>query len=451
MSDSLPAAFEHAIQQQLGPASELFLQALQKPSPVSIRYNPFKIDSIPNLKPVPWTSLGFYLPDRPLFTLDPLFHAGVYYVQEASSMFIEHALKKNVDFQKRLNVLDLCAAPGGKSTLLAGLINHESLLIANEVIRSRASILAENLQKWGNDNVVVTNNDPEDFQSLQGFFDVIVVDAPCSGEGLFRKDPDAMKEWSEENVDLCSKRQRRILADIWPSLKQNGILIYSTCTYNRLENEENLKWLQETHDIEFLSVDTDSSWGVQEVDEGKIRGYRFYPHKVSGEGFFMSIIRKKDPEDTTRVKAPKNAFAVPTKKVMDSLVKWIQHAEAKHFIQREELIQFFPKALNDEVSFLAKNFKLVTAGTFTANVKQEKLIPEHALAMSTSLNGEHFGKIDVALDQALKYLRKETLPSDGSNLGFNLITYQHVPLGWANVLSNRINNLYPAEWRIRMK
>lgn len=451
MSDTLPAAFEHAMQQQLGQAWESFLQALQKPSPVSIRYNPSKIESIPNLKPVPWTSLGFYLPDRPLFTLDPLFHAGVYYVQEASSMFIEHALKKNIDFQKRLNVLDLCAAPGGKSTLLAGLINHESLLIANEVIRSRASILAENLQKWGNDNVVVTNNDPEDFQSLQGFFDVIVVDAPCSGEGLFRKDPEAIKEWSEENVDLCSKLQRRILADIWPSLKQDGILVYSTCTYNRLENEENLKWLQEAHDIEFLSVDTDSSWGVKEIVEEKIRGYRFYPHKVSGEGFFMAIIRKKDPEDTTRIKASKNAFAVPTKKVMDSLVKWIQHAEAKHFIQREELIQFFPKVFSDEVSFFAKNFKLVTAGTFTANVKQEKLIPEHALAMSASLNGEHFGKIDVALDQALKYLRKETLPSDGSNLGFNLITYQHIPLGWANVLSNRINNLYPAEWRIRMK
>ncbi|RAV98794.1 methyltransferase RsmF C-terminal domain-like protein [Pseudochryseolinea flava] len=451
MSDTLPAAFAQTMQQQLGSNWKQFAEAIQKPSPISIRFNPSKIESVPNLKPIPWTSLGFYLSERPLFTLDPLFHAGTYYVQEASSMFIEHALKKNVDFQKRLNVLDLCAAPGGKSTLLASLINENSLLISNEVIRSRASILAENLQKWGNDNIVVTNNDPEDFQTLNGFFDVIVVDAPCSGEGLFRKDPDAMKEWSEENVDLCSKRQRRIVADIWPALKQDGILIYSTCTYNRLENEENLQWIKNEHDVEFLAVDTDSSWGVQEIIEDKVKGYRFYPHKVAGEGFFMSIIRKKESEDTTKIKASKNTFGTPTKKVMDSLVKWIRHAEEKQFIQRDELIQFFPKAFTDEIAFFSKNFKLVIAGTFTANVKQEKLIPEHALAMSNALNGDHFGKIDMPLDQALKYLRKETLPSDGSNLGFNLITYQHTPLGWANVLSNRINNLYPAEWRIRMK
>jgi NOL1/NOP2/sun family putative RNA methylase len=451
MIESLPAAFEQAMQQQLGPAWQLFLKALQRPSPTSLRFNPFKTDSIPSLKPIPWSSFGYYLPDRPIFTLDPLFHAGTYYVQEASSMFIEHALKKNVDFQKQLNVLDLCAAPGGKSTLLASLLNQKSLLVSNEVIRSRASILAENLQKWGNDNVVVTNNDPEDFQSLQGFFDVIVVDAPCSGEGLFRKDPDSIKEWSEQNVELCSKRQRRILADVWPALKQDGILIYSTCTYNRLENEENLQWLQKEHDVEFLSLDTDSSWGVQPVSENNIKAYRFYPHKVEGEGFFMAIVRKKDAEDTIRIKASKNAFATPSKKIMDSMVKWIHHPEEKHFIQREELIQFFPKMFLNEIGFIVKNFRVVTAGTFTANVKQDKLIPEHALALSTSLHAAHFGAIELELDHALKYLRKETLPSDGSKLGFNLITYQHVPLGWANVLSNRINNLYPAEWRIRMK
>ena len=181
---------------------------------------------------------------RPSFTFDPLFHAGTYYVQEASSMFLEQALKQSVDLSQPLRVLDLCAAPGGKSTLLQSLLNKESLLVSNDVIKSRAAILEENIVKWGAANVVVTNNDPAHFARLENYFDAIVIDAPCSGSGLFRRDPEAINEWSENNVQLCSQRQQRIVADVWPALKQNGILIYSTCSYSAEEDEAILDWMQ---------------------------------------------------------------------------------------------------------------------------------------------------------------------------------------------------------------
>src|SRR5436190_4820828 len=215
----------------------------------SIRINPSKDFEfgISNFEtgPVPWCQYGYYLKERPSFTFDPLFHAGCYYVQEASSMFLEQALKQTVDLSKPLRVLDLCAAPGGKSTHIQSLISPGSLLVSNEVIKSRCNILKDNIIKWGCENVVVTNNDPKDFAKLENYFDVIVVDAPCSGSGLFRKEPDAIEHWSENNVALCSQRQQRILADVWPSLKEDGILVYSTCSYSKEEDEDIVKWMNE--------------------------------------------------------------------------------------------------------------------------------------------------------------------------------------------------------------
>ncbi|MEX2233333.1 MAG: RsmB/NOP family class I SAM-dependent RNA methyltransferase, partial [Cyclobacteriaceae bacterium] len=261
----LPVKFEESIHRKLGGALPGFLKSLQEPPPVSIRIHPVKSQHQIADERVPWSKYGEYLPTRPQFTLDPLFHAGSYYVQEASSMFLEQALKQSVNLDQSLNVLDLCAAPGGKSTHLLSLLNRDSLLVSNEAIRSRASILSENIQKWGYPNTIVTNNDPADFRKLKGFFDVIVIDAPCSGEGLFRKNPDAMDEWSPENVQLCAGRQKRILSDAWDSLRENGVLIYCTCTYNESENEDNLRWLQENYSVEFLKLSTDPSWGVDEV------------------------------------------------------------------------------------------------------------------------------------------------------------------------------------------
>jgi len=217
----------------------------------SIRINPQKLSEasqVPSTggdlgEAVPWTEYGYYLNQRPSFTFDPLFHAGCYYVQEASSMFLEQAFKQTVDLSRSLRILDLSAAPGGKSTHIQSLISKDSLLVSNEVIRSRANILKDNIAKWGSDNVVVTNNDPKSFARLENYFDAIIVDAPCSGSGLFRRDEKAIDEWSENNVHLCSERQQRILADVWSALKRNGVLIYSTCSYSNEENENIVQWM----------------------------------------------------------------------------------------------------------------------------------------------------------------------------------------------------------------
>jgi 16S rRNA C967 or C1407 C5-methylase (RsmB/RsmF family) len=258
---NLPKAFLQSLQNLKGFDEAAFKAVHQSDSQItSVRLNPKKIFNIQHsifnaqLEKVLWNDNGYYLPERPSFTLDPLFHAGAYYVQEASSMFLEEVLKQTVDLTKPLKVLDLCAAPGGKSTLIQSVISKESLLVSNEVIKTRVNILAENITKWGAANVVVTNNDPSDFKRLQNYFDVIVVDAPCSGSGLFRKDANAINEWSENNVTLCSQRQQRILADIIPSLKPGGVLIYSTCSYSLEEDESIADWLSEEFRVKSLKL-----------------------------------------------------------------------------------------------------------------------------------------------------------------------------------------------------
>lgn len=248
---------------------------------------------------VPWATHGYYLSKRPSFTLDPLFHAGTYYVQEASSMFLEQALRQTTDLSQPLRVLDLCAAPGGKSTLVQSLIAENSLLVSNEVIKSRASVLEENCTKWGAANIIVTNNDPIVFQRLENYFDVIIIDAPCSGSGLFRKDAQAISEWSENNVQLCSQRQQRILADSYPALKKDGILLYSTCSYSEEENEGILDWMLDSFAVSSLQLamygeGDNEEWGIIETVSKKHAafGYRFFPDKIAGEGFFIACFRK---------------------------------------------------------------------------------------------------------------------------------------------------------------
>ncbi|MBY0432810.1 MAG: RsmB/NOP family class I SAM-dependent RNA methyltransferase, partial [Cyclobacteriaceae bacterium] len=282
----------------LGPEFPAFCVALEAPPPVSIRLHPKKKIAWP-ADPVPWADQGRYLSERPVFTLDPRLHAGAYYVQEASSLLLEQALKQSVDITQPLRVLDLCAAPGGKSTHLLSLLSGDSLLVSNEVIRSRASILAENIQKWGYSNVIVTQQDPRDFQRLTGFFDVIVTDAPCSGEGLFRKDPEAMKEWSPNNVELCSQRQRRIVNDVWPALKPGGVLIYSTCTYEEKENMEAVATLTQDFAAESVSLTLNPAWGIATLEKSGCIGYQCYPHRVKGEGFFISVLHKGTGDTST--------------------------------------------------------------------------------------------------------------------------------------------------------
>jgi 16S rRNA C967 or C1407 C5-methylase (RsmB/RsmF family)/NOL1/NOP2/fmu family ribosome biogenesis protein len=445
-----PAAFEQRMRNVLGEQWENFATVHNQNSPVSIRVNPQKLSTHPYQDQIPWAATGYYLNERPPFTLDPLLHAGGYYVQEPSSMFLEQAVLQTIDPNGALNVLDLCAAPGGKSTHLLSLLSKKSLVVSNEVIRSRALILTENIQKWGSLNTVVTNNDPKDFQRLGSFFDVIVVDAPCSGEGLFRKDANAMDEWSPENILLCANRQKRILKDILPALKREGILIYSTCTYNENENEEVLKWLSEVEDVEFIRMNLDHRWGVTEIFKDNVYGYRLFPHRVKGEGFFVSVMRKRSGEDT-RLKS-KKLFVPPAQKVSDQIRDWVKHSQEHLFILRsDQLVHALPANKVTEIEWLAYNLYLISSGTAIAIQKHNKLIPEHALALSIHLNAENFNTIDLGLKDALQFLRRETIVVEKSERGFALVSFKGTPLGWVNVLDNRINNLYPAHWRIRMQ
>lgn len=445
----LPERFEIAIREQLGSAFPDFLSSLQEQSPVSIRLHPLKHKGGTRKQPVPWSKFGEYLETRPRFTLDPFFHGGRYYVQEASSMFLEQAFLQTVDASLPLNVLDLCGAPGGKSTHLLSLLNRSSLLVSNETIRARAAILSENIQKWGYPNAIVTNNDPGDFKRLPGFFDVMIVDAPCSGEGLFRKDPEAMEEWSPDNVLLCASRQKRILSDAWNTLKKDGILIYSTCTYNQLEDEENLRWLKENHKVEFIGISTDPSWGITTVRENDMIAYRFYPHRTRGEGFFLAVMRKKESTQPVLIKN-KTGLVVPAKKIQERLHHWIQNADAVKYFQFQDLLFYCPESKSREFEFLLQHLKIMYAGTNLARLKHDKLIPEHALALSVDLNKANFPSVEVSEEDALKYLRKDAIHLEGKTPGFTLLTYNELPIGWVNILSNRVNNMYPSEWRIRM-
>lgn len=415
------------MRERLGNEFQDFKKSLESTPPVSVRLNTRKMGDLPGETNIPWCESGFYLKERPVFTLDPHFHAGCYYVQEASSMFLEQAVKTSVDLSKPLRVLDLCAAPGGKSTHLLELLNYESLLISNEVIHSRSSILSENIQKWGHLNVVVTNNDPKDFAALTGYFDLVVVDAPCSGEGLFRKDSDAMEEWSEDNVNLCALRQRRILSDVWPSLKENGVLIYCTCTYSEAENEDNLKWLSQQKDIEFIELPLFP--GVQ-----KTTGYRFLPHKVNGEGFFIAAIRKLSKESPIKIKSN-------TIKYSKIDPGWLKGD--LRYVELDNLLVAIP---DEDLPPL----KFVTRGIAVATIMRNKLIPEHAVSLAIGLNDDAFPIIDVRKEDALKFLAKETLDPVDNERGFAIVSFYGSHLGFVNRLGNRLNNLYPANWRIRM-
>jgi 16S rRNA C967 or C1407 C5-methylase (RsmB/RsmF family)/NOL1/NOP2/fmu family ribosome biogenesis protein len=411
----------------------------------SVRLNPGKTFNIrehfKNITRVPWSEMGYYLSERPSFTFDPLFHAGCYYVQEASSMFLEQAFTHLVDQTQPIKVLDLSAAPGGKSTHIQSLIGKGSLLVSNEVIRSRANILTDNLVKWGSDNVCVTNNDPRDFSRLEAYFDVIVVDAPCSGSGLFRRDAEAIEEWSEKNVELCSQRQQRILADVLPALKRNGILIYSTCSYSPEEDEEIVDWLLGDFLMEYLPIGDPGGWGI--ADTGK--GYRFWPDKVKGEGFFMAAFQKKEGEDDTNFRLRRKVTMVD-KKEDEVISNWVKTG-AHTFIKNNSSVYAWPTVLVPDLSILLERLKVIYSGILIGEIIREKLIPDHALAMS-SLTNEDVGRIKLNSEQVIKFLQRKEIGIDTTERGWKLVTFHGKSLGWVNILQNRVNNYYPKELRI---
>ncbi|HTF16977.1 MAG TPA: hypothetical protein VK658_02830 [Chryseolinea sp.] len=444
---SLPVSFTDTMKAQLGSEWEAFAAAHEIAPPVSIRLNPRKRREMDSQGSVPWSSYGRYLSQRPSFTFDPAFHAGAYYVQEASSMFLEQAFLQIGGNAEGLTVLDLCAAPGGKSTHLLTMMASDSVLVSNEVIRSRASILSENIQKWGHHNAVVTSSDPHHFASLDSVFDIAVVDAPCSGEGLFRKDPAAISTWSPENVVLCARRQQRILEDVWPAIKSGGYLIYATCTYNEQENEANLSRLLNRGDAESVAIRTDPRWNITEVNQHGVQAYRFYPHKTLGEGFFMAVIRKTSGAIAPRLKASGELARVPTR-ISESINAWMDSA-VRLFVYKDE-IRAIPDGSEKLLNLLTKYLYILNAGTLVGTTKQNKVVPGHAAALSVHLDQSQWPEYPVDYDTAIRYLQKEVLEVAQATRGFALVRYEGLPLGWVNVLDTRVNNLYPAEWRIRM-
>ena len=439
---NLPPIFIERTKAILKEEYPAFENALQQLAPTSIRIND-KMDYMPSAEKVAWCDKGYYLNERPLFTADPLFHAGVYYVQEASSMFLSQVVEQH--FPDADTVLDLCAAPGGKSTLLSQYLHRNCLLVSNEIVRNRAYILAENLAKWGNQNTLVTNNDPADFSALNNFFDAVVVDAPCSGGGMFRKDAGAIDEWSLSNVELCAERQKKILTDVWDALKPEGILVYSTCTYNREENEDNVAWMCRELDAELLKVDLHGNENIVESDFG----YRFFPHRTKGEGFFIAVVRKNG--SSVRSKQIKAELKKGIKFVKQNEMQFqLTSPEHYTYINDNNFIRAYQTDRFNEFMFLNNRLRCIESGLLMAEQKGKDFIPAAQLALSKALNTENLACADLDYGDAISFLKKESILLPDSKTGYVLVLFQNEALGWVKNLGNRSNNLYPNNWRIRM-
>lgn len=446
---NLPAEFLDYQLRELGePLFGRFVEAMESSeADVSVRLNsrkPSVHERFGSCAAVEWCPLtGRYLDERPVFTLDPTFHGGAYYVQEASSMFVDWIMSR-LDMQAP-RVLDLCAAPGGKTTLLA---EHASVVVANEVIRPRARILSENCQKWGSGNIAVTSNDPADFGShLPEMFDVILVDAPCSGEGMFRKDPAARDQWSTEAVKLCVQRQRRIVADVWSALREGGVLIYSTCTFNRQENEQNVTWICAELGAEVLEFDDTQVSLPAGVVRGEC-GFRFYPSMIRGEGFFVAAIRKHG--DGVRYTLPRSRTS---RNVMTPLgraqsieaLRWVGHD--LNFAIGANNVYGFSDAMFEIIETLRERTNLLYSGVLMGEFMRESLKPSHSLALYHDVrHDDAVSEIDYA--DAVAYLRKDVIRADKFEESLSLVLFDGVALGWNKRIGNRCNNLYPQQWRI---
>ncbi len=447
MENILPIEFLKRIKDEFGePQAGRLSELLNGSSPVTVRINPAKVVSSEELNTLPIDSTvsivgrsqwGCVLKERPVFTLDPLFHAGCYYVQEASSMAIESQMESCLALRSgnpdgKLRVLDLCAAPGGKSTHLLSMLKDcpGAMLVSNEVIRARATILSENIAKWGAANVVVTNNDPADFGTFEGFFDLVVVDAPCSGEGMFRKDPASRQEWSPEHVEQCAARQRRIVADIWPALRSGGIMLYSTCTFNHWENGDNLNWI------------------ASELGGEVLHSEQCFPGDEYGEGFFYGVVRKSGDEPHTVIKDPMRGAAVkPYKDCLDFV------NDGFVCCRKGDLVKAYPADVANDMIYVESHLRTVSSGVAAATViegaKGRSMVPEADIALGEALRRGIFPEVELQLEDALKFLRKDALAFPSAPKGYLLLTYKGVPLGFVKNIGNRSNNLWPQGWRIR--
>lgn len=443
---NLPTNFKNQVQQDPDINFSDFVQALQKTPPISIRLHPFKInDELANHNRVDWNKMGRYLPERPNFTHDPLFQAGTYYVQEASSMSLEYALAQ-IGVTPGCVAVDLCAAPGGKSTIIADFLHQKldfnHILISNEIIKSRASILDFNLMKWGYSNQVVLSMDPSYISTkLPESADIVVADCPCSGEGLFRKDPRSREEWSTENVELCDLRQKRILHEAMKILKPGGHIIYSTCTYNNYENINQVDLLCEKYGFVSKEIKDLENFGVIKKKGKSGVGYQFYPHLTKGEGFFIALLQK--PEGNYRKWKPSKKQKIYKKVTSDSiqLPKGLQQYET-----RNETIRILPEALIEYIYYIDNIIPIKNFGTPAGKLIKNKLIPDHALALHSFAKAS-YPSINVDRETAIAFMKRENLEIDCKK-GWNLISYQDHGLGWIKNIGNRINNYFPNKHRI---
>lgn len=431
-------------------ASQLF-DALDTQSPTALRYNPLKPCQRFGCEAVPWSVQGEYLTQRPSFTLDVKFHAGCYYVQEASSQFVGRLLEG--ESMRGARLMDLCAAPGGKSTLYSTLVGEQGLVVANEVDRRRVQILMDNVKKWGLGNVVVTSSDASRFEALEGWFDVVAIDAPCSGEGMFRRLPISVDEWSPKGVAQCSSIQREIIRSAWQALKPGGVMIYSTCTYNRTENELTLEDFMEWAEGETVKVEIvedAQKWGIVVGEVGDFTTYRFFPHRTKGEGFFAAIVRKAGSGVARKFKRGKGSSAITQvdKRDVEELKRWLMEPADYAFYKAGETIYGCRRSQLESVMLLSERLSVLYSGVAMGEIFKGKLKPDWALSMSVALNREAVPVAAFECDKALDFLRKGDIDPEDFKEGINLVVGEGYPLGFVKRIGQRVNNLYPNSLRI---
>jgi 16S rRNA C967 or C1407 C5-methylase (RsmB/RsmF family)/NOL1/NOP2/fmu family ribosome biogenesis protein len=451
VKNPLPQEFTERIRRTYGEEAEAFLQALEHEPATSIHLLGSRYKEEIG-QPVPWFSAGKYLAERPIFTLDPKFHSGAYYPQESSSMIIGSLLQQ-LDFpDDELRFLDLCAAPGGKTLLLSYFLQTRGLVIANEITKNRHQILRENLTRCALPNFITTSTNAEQLGELYGYFDLILVDAPCSGEGMFRKDEVARSEWSLQNVALCSSRQKDILSQIAPAVKTGGYLIYSTCTFAPEENQELLQWLTAHEEWEAVRFDLPEEWNVYVHDYPTFFGLQFLPHRVKGEGFFVTVLRKKANEDLVHLhsfgKKHQLYWSPLHKKQLPSIQQWILLSDDVHVgVNSHGEVHLLPSDA-ETIEQIGFHLSLTQVGIPIGHFVREEFIPHHGLALSR-LYLPSIHSVELTLEDAQNYLRREEFTISDLKEGWALATYAGYPLGWMKVLKNRINNYYPKEWRIK--
>ena len=440
---NLPEAFIEQLRGLLPDEWEALADAITSSEPsVAVRVNTARGADVPDgARRVPWCGQGYYLDNRPPFTFDTDWHAGRYYVQDASSMFIAHVIGSLI--HEPVRYLDLCAAPGGKTTAAIQALPEGSMTVANEIVPPRARVLADNVIRWGHPRCVVTSNAPAQVGKLTNFFDVIAADVPCSGEGMMRKDDEAVAQWSPALVEQCAQRQREILTDVWPALRPGGLLIYSTCTYNRQENEQMADFIVRELGATPLEVPVEPSWNIHPAIGSDCHGYRFMPHRVDGEGLFMAVFRKDGdaPRQDIRIKE-KN-----TKKADEIGKNWLNSPNDYVIEQQGDLSIAVPMDIRSEVAALRASLNVLHAGVELATVMGRKTVPHPALAMSLARSADAFPVCEVDYLTALRYLRGESITLDGPR-GYVLVAHAGAVLGFANNLGNRAHNPYPKSQRI---